>query len=240
MNILITGGASGLGESVTRLLAGNNNHFVYFTYCNSKDRALQIEKEFKNVKAIYCDFAKQSSVDELTSQMYSWNLSALINNALSGHTVQHFHKIEQQHLSGSFHTNILPAVMITQKAVLCFRKQKFGKIITILSSALVNKPPIGWSGYVAEKAYLHSLCKSIAVENAGFNITSNCISPSFMLTDLHKDTDERVLEEMEAKHPLKKLLSTQEVSEIVGFVLNATQHLNGVNIVVNAAGDIVN
>ena len=50
MNILVTGGASGLGESITKKLLNNKNHTVYFTFCGSKENADKISSSFSNSK----------------------------------------------------------------------------------------------------------------------------------------------------------------------------------------------
>ena len=120
-----------------------------------------------------------------------------------------------------------------------FRKKKFGKIITILTSAIINKPPLGYSEYAAVKAYIGSLSKSWASENADFNITSNCISPSFMQTNLTKDTDERTIEAIIQLTPLKKLLTTEEVAEAVSYFVSCSQHINGTNLLMNSGSDII-
>ncbi len=138
-----------------------------------------------------------------------------------------------------FRENVLPVIQITQQAIKQFRKKKFGKIITILSSAIINKPPVGWSEYAANKAYLLSMSKSWATENAAFNITSNCISPSLMLTNLTSDMDERLVETYEQNHPLKKALSTSEVAETVAYLVGATQQINGTNLIINSGTDVV-
>ena len=65
---------------------------------------------------------------------------------------------------------LIPTILITQSVLNDFRKKKKGKIITILTSFLLNTPPIGASTYVANKAYLGSLVKSWATENIKFNI----------------------------------------------------------------------
>lgn len=238
MRILITGGASGLGEAVTRSLAANKDHVVYFTYFKSKHQAGDLEQDYSNAKSLYCDFTDSESVSNLLKQMEELKPEVLINNALSRLSISHFHKADANDFLSSFQTNVLPVIRVSQKAVGIFRKAKFGKIITILSSAIINKPPIGWSEYVAEKNYLLSLSKSIATENANFNITSNCVSPGFMLTDLNKEIDERILDDMKLKHPLKKLLTIQETTEVVSFLVGATQQINGTNIVINSASDL--
>ena len=59
-----------------------------------------------------------------------------------------------------------------------------------------------------------------------------------MPTNFSKGTDERVLEQMKESHPLKKLLTTEEVAETVFFLANASLHINGEDIVMNAAANI--
>jgi NAD(P)-dependent dehydrogenase (short-subunit alcohol dehydrogenase family) len=119
-----------------------------------------------------------------------------------------------------------------------FRKKKAGKIITIITAALINTPPVGASVYVANKAYLAQLSKVWASENARFNITSNTISPAFMKTNIHATMDERIVEQITEGHPLKKLLTTEEVAESVLFLVNATSQINGVDLVLNAGTNL--
>lgn len=56
MNILITGGASGLGEAITKKLAKDINNNVYFTYFKSETNAKKIKFDFSNAFPIKCDF----------------------------------------------------------------------------------------------------------------------------------------------------------------------------------------
>jgi NAD(P)-dependent dehydrogenase (short-subunit alcohol dehydrogenase family) len=136
----------------------------------------------------------------------------------------------------SFAANVVPVIRITQGAIRHFRTKKAGKIINILTSYLVGTPPAGSAEYTANKAYLEALSRSWAAENARFNITSNNIYPSFMRTGLTADVDQRLIDIMERKHPLKRLLQPEEVAEAVHFLAGASQHINGVGIVMDAGG----
>jgi len=240
MSILITGGASGLGKAITCRLAASQNETVYFTYCKNKEAAEALEKEFENAKGIKCDFRIEEEVNSLCVLIAGMELSVLINNAFPGSIEQqHFHKTDVAIFKENFMVNILPVIQITQCAIKAFRKKKFGKIITILTSYLANKPPVGLSGYVAEKAYLQSLVKSWAAENIKYNITSNGISPSFLRTALNADTDERIIESMAAEHPLKKLLTVEETAEAVEFLTKASNQINGINLYLNAGSNVI-
>jgi 3-oxoacyl-[acyl-carrier protein] reductase len=239
MNILITGGASGLGAAVTRVLSAESAHRVWFTFNESACQAKEIEEQYKNSSGLKCNFIDSGDVEQLIEKIEAVDIDVLIHNAMPSMTKNHFHKMGEDIFSDSFKNNVMPVIRITQAAIQIFRKKKFGKIITILSSALINKPPVGWSEYVANKAYLHSMSKSWAVENAAFKITANTISPSFMQTHLTSDTDERVVEGLVCSHPLKKLLTPEEVADAVLFFVNASQHINGTNLIINSAADVI-
>ena len=239
MNILITGGASGLGEAITLKLASDSSNKVFFTYFKSLEKATEIETKFSNTRAVACDFEDEQSVTNLLTIFEKENIQVLVNNAFTGLSANYFHKTDANYFLNSFSKNILPVIKVTQQAILHFRKQKFGKIVTILSSYIINKPPLGMSEYVASKNYLLSLSKSWATENAKFNISANCISPSMMLTNLTSDTDERIVEEMQNAHPLKKLITPVEVAESINYLINSSQQINGTNMIMNAAADIV-
>lgn len=237
MNILITGGASGLGEAITGKLAEDKANKVYFTYCRSEQKAKELEKT--NAIAIRLDFTDPASVQEFILSLQKLDIDVLINNAITGYSQDYFHKISSKVFVDSFKTNVFPTIQLTQELIRLFRKRKFGKIITILTSGLIDTPPVGWSEYTANKAYLHSMVKSWAIENNSFNITSNAVSPSFMLTNLTSRMDERLVELSEQNHPLKKMLKPEEVADSVNFLVNSTQQINGINLILNAGVHVI-
>jgi NAD(P)-dependent dehydrogenase (short-subunit alcohol dehydrogenase family) len=196
--------------------------------------------EKQNVTAIKCDFTNDEEVKELEKRIPSFDLDVLINNAYVGSAQgKHFHKSDADLFLESYKNNLIPTIRITQSAITGFRIKKYGKIINILTAYLVNLPPIGVSIYSANKAYLQQLSKSWNSEYSRYNITSNCISPDFMLTNLSADVDERLIEQMRNDHPLKQLLTPDEVAGSVSFLVKASQQINGSNIVINAAKNIL-
>ena len=236
MNVLITGGASGLGEAITRSLASDPKNKVYFTYLNSVSQSNQLEQDFPNVKGLKCDFTNQLDVDTLADKFEELELDGLVHNAYSGSFLgKHFHKTDSSDFAKQFQENVVPVLELTQAAIKVFRKKKFGKIISILTAALVGNPPVGSAAYVANKSYLQKMAMVWASENARFNISSNCISPAFMETNFTSDMDERMVDQIKEAHPLKRLLQTEEVAEAVSYFINASQQVNGTDLVINAA-----
>jgi 3-oxoacyl-[acyl-carrier protein] reductase len=239
MNILITGGASGLGEAITRKLASDSTNKIFFTYQKSEASANKICVEFENCISIKCNFKNELEIEALIEKIATINLDVLINNAYTGEAIHtHFQKIKINEFKLNFENNILPTIQITQAAINTFKKKKSGKIITILTSFLTNKPPMGSSIYVANKAYLSSLVKTWANECIGYNVTSNSVSPSFMQTNFTQEVDERIIEQMIHNHPLKKLLTKEEVAESVDFLVNSSLQINGLDILINAGVEL--
>lgn len=241
MNILITGGSSGLGRSAVELLSQNKENTIWFTYVdqvNYQKFISELENKYDNFLGFEVDFCDLQSVETFCVKLRDIDLDVLINNAYVGvPRSKHFHKLEVEEFLKSFENNLLPTIKITQAAIEIFKKKKFGKIINILTEYLVGLPPMGIATYSANKAYLQQLSKVWNKEYSKFNITSNCVLPAYMQTKF-AEVDERIVEQMTQDHPLKRLLSTKEVAETIQFLVNSSQQINGINITINAAQNL--
>lgn len=236
MNILVTGGTSGLGKATVELLA-KDGHQVYFSYLATdefKVVAKEMETVYCNVQAIPLDFCDSKSVDEFCKTIKECSIDVLINSTYVGSPqTTYFHKIASEDMLYSFKINIIPTVRITQTVMEGMKKRRFGKIINILTEAVVGLPPMGYSIYAANKAYLMELSNVWNKEYTRYNITSNCILPAYMQTKFTQ-VDERILEQMQQEHPLKKLLTVNEVAATIKFFVDASQQVNGVKLPINA------
>tara|TARA_B110000003_G_scaffold271262_1_gene305150 strand:+ start:894 stop:1610 length:717 start_codon:yes stop_codon:yes gene_type:complete len=226
MNILVTGGSSGLGKSIVEKLSLDKKNHIYFTYNNSIESSENICSKYPNATSIKCDFTNKLELDIFLENLKKLNISVLINNFYSWpknplmpgtFLTKNFHKMDENIFVDEFKNNIIPNILITQEAIKYFRIKKYGKIITILSSFL-DSPTIGSSIYISNKNYLKGLAKVWAVENVKFNITSNTISPSFMLTPYTLKMDERLIDRF--KNNSDELMTVNNVSEKISDFLN--------------------
>lgn len=234
MEILITGGTSGVGYAAVESLL-TSGHVVHFTYCSNSDKAMALCSRFQNARAYQCDFRNESSLDLFCRQLDEMTLDALINNAFTGKFLERqCHRNPIELYNESFHNNVLPTIRVTHQAIVGFRKRRHGRIITILTAGLMGKPPIGSSAYVSAKAFLAQMSRCWAAEYIRYGITSNTISPSFMQTNFTADIDAHMIDGIVNTHPLGRLLDCGDVARVVEFLLSAPVDLNGVDIPMTA------
>ena len=110
-------------------------------------------------------------------------------------------------------------------------KERWGRIVNI-SSVVGEAGNPGQANYVASKAGLIGLTKSLAQEMASRNITVNAVAPGFIATDMTAVLPEAAKEAMLGRIPLKrfgspadvaaavKFLASEEASYITGHVLD--------------------
>lgn len=236
MNILITGGTSGLGKVSVELLA-KDGHQVCFSFLPTEEYsavASEMEAEYNNIKSLPVNYCDPDSVEGFCEKIKTMGIDVLVNSTYVGSPqTTYFHKIDPNDMLLSFERNIIPTVKITQAVLEGMKKRRFGKIINIITEAVIGLPPMGYSIYAANKAYLMELSNVWNKEYTRYNITSNCILPAYMQTKF-AEVDERIVEQMQQEHPLKKLLTVEEVAQTVKFFVEASQQVNGVKLPINA------
>ena len=113
--------------------------------------------------------------------------------------------------------NLTGAFLCIQQVLSGMMRERWGRIVNIASVVAECGNP-GQANYVAAKAGLIGLTKSLAQEMASRNITINAVAPGFIDTDMTGSlTDEqksRILE----KIPLKRMGSAEDVAAGVRFL----------------------
>ena len=59
-----------------------------------------------------------------------------------------------------------------------------------------------------------------------------------MISYFTSNVDSRVLDQIIKDNPLKRILSTKEAAESVSFLVNCSEHINGIDLVINSAENI--
>jgi len=114
-------------------------------------------------------------------------------------------------------TNLTGAFLAIQQVLQGMMRERWGRIINI-SSVVGETGNPGQANYVASKAGLIGLTKSIAREMGSRNITVNAVAPGFIETDMTAGLSEELKGAMLAQVPLKRLGHAQDVAAAVRFL----------------------
>jgi 3-oxoacyl-[acyl-carrier protein] reductase len=113
--------------------------------------------------------------------------------------------------------NLRAAFVATRIASRSMIRNKFGRLIHISSVAGVMGQA-GSANYAASKAGLIGMSKSIAREIGKKNVTSNCIAPGFIMTDMTAVLPDMVKEAALQVIPVKKFGTPEDVARAVAFL----------------------
>ena len=110
-------------------------------------------------------------------------------------------------------------------------KQKYGKVVAILSAGILGVAPRYMSDYIIAKQALYGLVKSTAVEYAEKGININAISPNMMETKFLKNLEPRQVDIAAKGTTLKRNVRVEEVVKTIDYLMSdASDYMTGVNI----------
>ncbi|WP_339724506.1 SDR family oxidoreductase [uncultured Paraglaciecola sp.] len=185
-NVLITGGASGLGEALA-LQYAKQNYDVCIADLNSERGHKVVDSICKSGGAAFflpCDITNETSIETLKQQLLTrWpQVDVLVNNAgvATGGALE-FEDIEQW--EWVLNINVLGMVRMCRAFVPMMKKQGGGKIVNIASQAGITPAPLMGS-YNASKAAVVSFSETMHLELADDNIHVSVACPGFFSTNL--------------------------------------------------------
>lgn len=114
-------------------------------------------------------------------------------------------------------TNLTGSFLCIQQVLQGMMRERWGRIINI-SSVVAECGNPGQSNYVAAKAGLIGLTKSLAQEMASRNVTVNAIAPGFIDTDMTAVLPAELKENLLGRIPLKRLGRPEDVAAAVRFL----------------------
>ena len=177
--------------------------------------------DMSSQESIKAAFAKAGSVDILV------NNAAVTKDGLAL-------RMKKDDWDAVLSTNLTGAFLAIQQVLHGMMKERWGRIINISSIVGQTGNP-GQANYVASKAGLIGLTKSLAQEIASRNITVNAIAPGFIDTDMTAGLSDQLKQNMLAHIPLKRFGKPEDVaaavkflaSEEAGYITGAVLNVNG-------------
>ena len=215
-NILITGASGGIGNELVKkfvLLGGN----VLGTGTNA-DKLDQLKKKHPNIKVKKFNIIDHQRIEEFIDDvsLELGGLDILINNA--GTNVDNLSlRLKDDEWKKVIDINLTSTFLLSKHAIKKMLKKKFGRVVNI-TSVVGHTGNLGQSNYSASKAGIIGMSKSLAIEYAKKNITINCVSPGFIVSDMTMNIAEKVKLYLTSRIPMGKLGTGEDVSNSVAFL----------------------
>jgi 3-oxoacyl-[acyl-carrier protein] reductase len=227
---LVTGASRGLGRSIAVGLARAGARVA----CVARDveklqsTVAEITAAGGTAQALACDVTSSESVQQtVEAVLESWEkLHILVNNA--GITRDGLiPRMQDDQWDDVISTNLRGPFLFTRAATRPMMQARYGRIVNIASvSGLMGNP--GQANYSASKAGLIGMTRSVARELATRKITVNAIAPGFIETEMTAALGEKVLEEVVARVPVRRLGHPDEVLGAVLFLASgAASYITG-------------
>ncbi len=232
-NILITGASGGIGnELVKKFVSLGGNVLGSGTKSEKLDK---IKKQYPNIKVKKFDISEHSRIEEFIDDvsLKLGGLDILINNA--GTNADNLSlRMKDEEWKKVIDINLTSTFLLSKHAIKKMLKSKFGRIVNI-TSVVGHTGNVGQSNYSASKAGIIGMSKSLAIEYAKKNITVNCVSPGFIISDMTMNIAEKIKLYLTSRIPMGKLGTGEDVSNCVAFlsseqasyVTGETIHVNG-------------
>jgi 3-oxoacyl-[acyl-carrier protein] reductase len=130
--------------------------------------------------------------------------------------------------------NLEAAFRLMRAAARPMMKARFGRIISITSVVGVTGNP-GQANYVASKAGLIGMTKSVAQELASRNITVNAVAPGFMTSAMTDALNDQQRDGILSRIPMARMGGGEDIgaacvylaSREAGYITGQTLHVNG-------------
>ncbi len=235
---LITGGSRGIGRACVQFLSKAGAD-VAFTYNISEQLAKKLSDEYTGKNIVRSFKVNTNNEDDICNVINTvendfGKIDILVNNAgiwekseIENLSLDKWNKTININLTGTF--------LFTKYTVPIMKKNKFGRIINISSTA-GQRGEAFYSHYAASKGGIIAFTKSLAVELGEYNITVNSVAPGWVKTDMTKDVFENKYEEEKIikEIPLRKIAVPEDVAGAVIFLVSElASHVTGCIINVN-------
>lgn len=221
--VVITGGASGIGEAMVRAFVAQDSHVVFLDI--QDEVALSLARQMESTNRIgpvyyHCDLTDIGGLRAVAGKILDRfeSVDVLVNSA--GDDRRHsIEEVTSESWDRTIAVNLKHQFFLTQAFLPCMRGARRGSIINMSSIAWVipsTRVPI----YVTAKAAIVGMTRTLAHEVGGDNIRVNAVMPGAIVTERQEKlwlTDSYKAEILD-RQALKRLLVPEEVAGLVLFL----------------------
>ena len=229
-HILVTGGARGIGRSVTQALLAQGARVTVLGRSLPDAQALRTltgsDEAAERLHAVAADVSDPEAVAAAfaAARARFGAIDTLVNNAGQASSAPAL-KTDLALWQRMLAVNLTGAWVCTQQALPGMMDAGWGRVVNVASTA-AQRGYAYVSAYCAAKHGVLGLTRALALELATRGVTVNAVCPGFTETDLLADsvanimaktgrTEEQARADLAAGNPQKRLIQPQEVADAV-------------------------
>lgn len=238
--VLITGAGSpkGIGRTIAHTFARQGAQVVL---CDMNKAGLdanvkEMEAMGYSAYGVAGNLCEKESVDALVKEVVDkfGRIDVLVNNAGVSQKVT-VADMTLDDMKRIFSINVFGLFLITQAVCEVMKKQKYGRIVHLSSvSGKRGGGVFGGAHYSASKAAVLGFSKNLAREVSEYGITTNCVCPGLINTEIWKSMPKEQADAVIAGIPMGRPGETQEVADAIVFLASKeASYITGEEIDIN-------
>jgi NAD(P)-dependent dehydrogenase (short-subunit alcohol dehydrogenase family) len=237
---IVTGAARGLG----RAAAARLHERGAFVAVNVRDeeRAERTAREIgEGVLAVPGDVAVEGvpgAIVRRTLETFG-RIDILINNAALPLTTR-FEQISADEWRQAIEVNLTAPFLLMQAVLPAMKRQHYGRIVNISSTAGRMVSTLGGAHYTTSKTGLLGLTRAAAKELGKHGITVNAVCPGLIDTELTRESAApELLDRLARSYPVPRLGTALEVADLICFAASERSgYISGASLDING-GDLM-
>lgn len=231
--LLVLGGSSDVGVSFIK--SSYNEYDKVFAQYYSNDRDLrELKKQIgEKIVLIKADFLSQTDVDGMIELLLKSeeNITHIVHFPAPNIKNIRFRNLSWEIYQKDIDIQVKSIFKILKVFMASMAKNKYGKIVFMLSSYVINEPPKYLNHYVTVKYALLGLMKALAAEYAEKKLNINAVSPDMMETKFLLNIPDLIVQANIESSPMKRLASVNDVVPAIRFLLSdEASYITGQNI----------
>jgi NAD(P)-dependent dehydrogenase (short-subunit alcohol dehydrogenase family) len=221
--VLVTGGATGIGESIVTHFSRQGSRVAFFDIQDEAARRLVEELTAEGCPAplyLHCDLTDIAALRSAVEQVLDhWGgVDVLVNNAANDqrHTIE---EVTPEYWEHCMQLNLKHHFFCIQAVLPAMRRAGRGSIINMSSISWII-PSTGVPLYIAAKAAIVGLTRTLAHELGGDNIRVNAVLPGAIATERQKQLwyTPAYKAEIMASQALKRDILPEDVARLALFL----------------------